>query len=48
MFLQAVTPDKFFTSNNMPQNVMPVFFFNAVFMNPGMDGWEMLTPASFS
>lgn len=32
----------------MPQKVMLVDFFNAVFMHPGMDVWEMLVPVSFS
>lgn len=48
IFPQAVTSDKLLTSNNMPQKVMLVDFFNAVFMHPGMDVWEMLVPVSFS
>lgn len=48
IFPQAVTPDKLFTSNNMPQSIMPVDFFNAIFTHPGMDACEMLMPVSFS
>lgn len=32
---QAATPDKLFTSNNIPQNVTPVDFFNAIFTHQG-------------
>lgn len=31
----------------MPRSVMSVFYFNAVFMQPGINGWEMLIPVSF-